>query len=132
MRFWRTVLVLTLATLWVAAGEHCRLEMLSGFEFLSCCHHEERDRTPAHHEHDCGDDGCTAVEQGFYKQARPQPSLPKPLLGLVTWLIPLPDENPAGRLCCPVSVASSPPELSRVWLFLQRAAPAPRAPSVVS
>ena len=132
MRFWRIVLVLTLATLWVAAGEHCRLEMLTGFEFLSCCQHEEADKPPAHHEDDCGADGCTAVEQGFYKQARPQQSLLKPLLGLVAWLVPLLDAKPADRPGCLVRVASSPPELSRVWLFLQRAAVPPRAPSFVS
>jgi hypothetical protein len=132
MRFWRTVLVLTLATLWVAAGEHCRLEMLSGFEFLSCCQHEEAEKAPAHHENDCDDDACTAVEQGFYKQARPQQPLLKPLLKLVAWLIPLADETEAERQGCLVRVASSPPELSRVWLFLQRAALPPRAPSFVS
>ena len=132
MRFWRTVLVLTIATLWVAAGEHCRLEMLSGLEFLSCCQHSEAEKTPAHHEKDCGDDGCAAVESGFYKQAKPQQSPPRPLLGLVAWVVPLPEESPAHSLGCPVRAAFFPPELSRVWLFLQRAALPPCAPSFVS
>ena len=132
MRFWRTVLVLTLATLWVAAGEHCRLEMLSGFEFLSCCHHSEADKTPAHHEKDCGDDGCTTVESGFYQQARPNQSPPKPLLELVAWLVPLPEENPRAGVGYPLKVSDSPPELPGAWLFLQRAALPPRAPSFIS
>ena len=132
MRFWRTILVLTLATLWVAAGQHCRLELLSGFEFLSCCDHSETEKTPAHHHNECADDGCAAVEFGYYKQARPQQLPMRPLPGLVAWLVPLPAENQPAGAGCPVKVSDSPPELLKAWLFLQRAALPPRAPSFLS
>ena len=74
--------LLRIATLWVAAGSHCRLEVLPGFEFLSCCQHPESEKTPAHHEKECGDDGCAAVELGFYKLAKPQQAPMKPLLAV--------------------------------------------------
>ena len=107
------------------------MELLSGFEFLSCCQHSETEQTPAHHENECNADGCVAVESGFYQQARPQQLAVKPLPVLVVWLVPLPEEGPVGALGCPVRLSYSPPELPRIWLFLQRAALPPRAPSFV-
>jgi hypothetical protein len=126
------IFVVALATLWVAAGSHCRLEVLTGFEFLSCCQHPEDERSPTHHEKECTDDGCAAVEQGFCKQTRPQHAPLKPLLGLVTWSVPMEENCQVGALDSRVSTSSSPPELSRIWQFFERTALPPRAPSFVS
>jgi hypothetical protein len=116
----------------VAAGFHCRLEVLSGFEFLSCCQHSEREQSPSHHEKECTDDGCAAVELGFYKPEKLQAAPVIPLLALVTRLSPLPEPDLADAFDHSVSISSSPPELAMVWRFSQRTALPPRAPSFVS
>jgi hypothetical protein len=126
------VLVIAIATLWVVAGSHCRLEILPGFQFLSCCQHAEPEKTPAHHEKECGDDGCAAVELGFYKLSKPQPPPLKPLLTLATWQVPVPAECQRGNSDSLVSASRRPPELPRIWQFFQRTALPPRAPSLVS
>jgi hypothetical protein len=108
------------------------LEILPGFEFLSCCQHPAAEKDPTHHEKDCQDDGCAAVELGFYKLANSQQAPLKPSLVLVAWLVPLLDSFPAGDSACLVSNGSSPPDLPRIWQFSQRTALPPRAPSIVS
>ena len=128
----RAILVSAIATLWVAAGFHCRLEVLPGFEFLSCCQHSDREKSPAHHERECTDDGCAAVESGFYKPEKLQDAPVVPLLAFVTPLSPLPELDLANAFDHSVSISSPPPELPKVWRFSQRAALPPRAPSFVS
>ncbi|MCX6922123.1 MAG: hypothetical protein NT154_02720 [Verrucomicrobia bacterium] len=132
MRAWRTIFAVAIATLWVAAGAHCRLEVLPGLEFLSCCQHTEAEKTPAHHEKDCGDDGCATIELGFYKVSKQQVSPVKPLLAFVAWLVPSPGNWQASASDPLVSIAPSPPELVPLWQFLQRTALPPRAPSLAS
>jgi hypothetical protein len=132
VRAWRIIFAVAIATLWVAAGSHCRLEILPGFEFLSCCQHSAVEKNPTHHEKDCEHDGCAAIELGFYKQATPQPAPLKPLLLFVAWLMPLPHNGQAGDSACLVPASSSPPDLPRIWQFSQRTALPPRAPSIVS
>ena len=124
--------VSAIATLWVVAGFHCRLEVLPGFEFLSCCQHSECEKSPAHHERECTDDGCAAVELGFYKPEKLQDAPVIPLLAFVVQPPPLPEPEPVNSLDHSVSISSSPPELSQVWRFSQRMALPPRAPSLVS
>ena len=116
----------------MAASFHCRLEVLTGFEFLSCCQHSESEQSPAHHEKECNDDGCAAVERGFYKPETPQDAPVMPLLAFVAWLSPLPDDGQSSAFHSLVSISPSPPELPKVWQFSQRAALPPRAPSFVS
>ena len=129
---WRSIFGVVIATLWVVAGAHCRLEVLPGFEFLSCCQHSEAEKTPAHHEKDCGDDGCATVELGVYKQAKPQQAPVRPLLTLVAWLVPLPDVCQANALHSLAGISSAPPEIPVLWQFFQRTALLARAPSSVS
>ena len=132
MRAWRIIFAVAIATLWVAASFHCRLEVLTGFEFLSCCQHSESEQSPAHHEKECNDDGCAAVERGFYKPARLEDAPVMPLLALNAWLSPLPDEGQSGAFDSFVSISSSPPEFPKTWQFFQRTALPPRAPSPIS
>jgi hypothetical protein len=126
------MLVMAFATLWVAAGAHCRLEVLPGFEFLSCCQHPDAQKTPAHHEKDCDDDGCAAIELGFYKLEQPQQAPLEPLLALASWLVPLTDACRPGAPDFEGLASGAPPELPRLWQFSQRTALPPRAPSIVS
>jgi len=121
-----------MAILWVAASFHCRLEVLPGFEFLSCCLHPEGEKSPTHHEKECADDGCAAVELGLYRPETPQDASAMPFLTLVTLLSPLPEHVPVRVFDRLISVSSSPPELPKAWQFFQRTALPPRAPSFVS
>jgi hypothetical protein len=121
-----------MATLWVAAGAHCLLEVLPGLEFLSCCQHPEADSSPGHHEKDCDSDGCAAIESGLYKAEKTQAAPPKPSLELVAWLLAAPQAAPAKTVSLTVLCSSSPPELHRIWQFSQRTARPPRAPSFAS
>ena len=131
MRACRTFFVSAIAALWVAASFHCRLEVLTGFEFLSCCQHSEGEKSPTHHEKECSDDGCAAVERGFYKPETPQDAPVMPLLALVTQMSPSPEHDRGSAFDHLVSISSSPPELPKAWQFYQRTALPPRAPSFV-
>jgi hypothetical protein len=116
----------------VVAGFHCRLEVLPGFEFLSCYQQPGADKAPAHHEKDCGDDGCASVELDCYKTEQAQNAPLTPLLALVAFLSPLPEPDLASVVDRPVGVSASPPELPKIWRFSQRTALPPRAPSFAS
>jgi hypothetical protein len=116
----------------VAATFHCRLVVLSGFEFLSCCQHSESEQSPAHHEKECNDDGCASVEHGFYRVERLQDAPVTPLLAFVDVLSPLPEPVRGSAFDHLVSISPSPPELPKVWQFSQRTALPPRAPSFAS
>ncbi len=118
--------VLVLLALWGLATAHCALEQMPGLEFLACCQHASN---APHQDNDCDQDGCAAVESGFYK-IEDNPAF-SPALTLSTALqaweyIDKPDAVPS---FLPVSLA--PPEYSRLWQFHYRAALPPRAPSFV-
>jgi hypothetical protein len=132
VRVWRAILLSAITTVWVVAGLHCGLEVLPGFEFLSCCQHAEGEKSPAHHENECNDDGCAAVERGCYKPEKLQDAPVIPLLALVAWMSPLPAHEQGGAFDHWVSISSLPPELPKAWQFFQRTALPPRAPSFVS
>jgi hypothetical protein len=127
----QSVAVVLLA-LWLPATLHCRLENIPGLEFLSCCQHEDAEKTPAHHEQDCANDGCAAVESGFYKQEKPQDAPAKPVLALMTLPGLSLDKGPQDDLVSIFGIFSSPPELAQSWQFSCRTALPPRAPSFVA
>ena len=116
----------------MAASLHCRLEVLPGFDFLSCCDHLDAPETPAHHDSDCGPDGCASVESGFYKISSPQTAPGKPLLALVAWVIPSATADEPLPLARLAGDPSAPPELPPAWRFALRTALSPRAPALVS
>jgi hypothetical protein len=123
-----------MAILWVVAGFHCRLEVLPGLGFLSCCQHSVSEESPLHHEKDCTDDGCAAVEFGFYKLERSQdtPTMPSQALLACAFASAERDLVSTSDRLLPDNNSSSPPELPKNWLFSQRKALPPRAPSLVS
>jgi hypothetical protein len=132
MRRWRTVLAILIATLWVAAGAHCRLEALAGFHFLSCEDQTEAANSPVHSEKDCGSDGCWVIESGSYQAQKPLTAPAKPLLALVAGTLALPDLTQEASSGLVVTASPAPPELSRLWQFSRRTALPPRAPTFLS
>lgn len=110
------------------ALSHCRIELLPGFQFLSCCEHED---TAPHQDSDCQQDACSVVESGFYKTTDHDEAAPAPLL-----VVGYESPTDSGRISsddAQVELCSSPPlELPRIWQFCFRAALPPRAPSCLS
>jgi hypothetical protein len=133
MRLGRTFLAIAIATLWVAVGSHCRLELLPGLGFLSCCLHPQSEPSPSQHEDDCAGDGCSAIESGFYKLENSEVAPIEPLLPLLAALTVAPEPGAPNAPAVEVLIASSPPKTDpRPWQFSQRAASPPRAPSIAS
>lgn len=131
VKWLRTMLVLTLAMLWLPVSLHCELEGIPSLKFLSCCPEEN---SAPHHDDDCQTDGCAVVESGLYKTEERLVLLPEPemvlavfLSGLRETLLSAPET--AARPC-PGRIV--PSEISRAWQFALRTAPSPRAPSFVS
>jgi hypothetical protein len=121
-----------LVTLWVPATLHCRLEQALSLELLSCYPHEAAEKTPAHHESDCANDGCAAVESGFYKQEEPEATPGRPLPAQVVWVAPHLDDAPKCVRVLVATVSRFPSELAQCWQFSFRAALPVRAPSFTS
>ena len=127
-RFTKYVAMLTLA-LWGLATLHCDLEQVPGFEFLVSCHPQNA----PHQDNDCDNDGCSAVESGFYQLEKQPPAVSAPLL-VLSFVLPLWEvatPRPAPHLALE-RLNGSPPELPRVWQFSSRTALPPRAPSCVA
>jgi len=118
--------ILTLV-LWGLAAMHCQLEAVPGLGFLkSCCSVDGEGSVPR----DCGDDGCSTVEDGKYRPEERTASAPKPQL-IPAAFAPV-NEAPIPELQAVSFIAESPPELPRSWQFAHRTALLPRAPSLAS
>ncbi|MST01413.1 MAG: hypothetical protein EXS29_08920 [Pedosphaera sp.] len=113
---------------WLPAANHCLLERLPGFEFLSCC---AVDVSAAPHGNDCDDDACQAVEVGDYKAGTARIVVAPPVLDWVLYQLPSPLAAAAAHFERE-SRANAPPDLSKRWQFFHRAAFSPRAPSLAS
>jgi len=123
------LLALLLAALWLPLTMHCQLARLDIASVLSdCCD----DHSCAGGDCDCQSDVCKLIEAGHYDLKRTSTSLP---VMAVDWLGSLEFLTWRPSLAKPVAVRAestgSPPEWGRVWHFVFRAAPAPRAPSAV-
>jgi len=118
-------IALVLLALWMPVTAHCKLETLSGLDFLACVEHQ--DSVP-HQDSDCKEDVCASVESGDYR-VEDNPPLNLLPLAIVTpteidWLA----DDPRPELIIPAKTYS-PPELPRFWQFSFRTALPPRAPS---
>lgn len=119
---------LTLLTLWLPARLHCGWEAAGLPETFACASDHHADANPLA-------DGCDTVEGAAMRPAAAALAVPAPGFS------PL---SPAllARLLAPAPLAAPPPgvserttapeELGRRWCFLARAAPSPRAPSLLS
>jgi hypothetical protein len=130
MRLARSILVVILALLFVPLTSHCKLESVSGFEFLRCS--PESGGPESHDDHPC-DAGCCPVEFSKYQIQRfeeivpaddssPEPFCPRMTVSAaLPWL-----ERGTG------APTVDPPEPLRPWQFSLRAACPPRAPGSAS
>lgn len=130
------MMVLLVALLWGPLMAHCEWSRLPGLEFFRCeasvddCH-ESTDGGPLS-DGRCCDGGCCAVESNAYLPANPHTDLvllPAAIDCLDIGITRAP-EAPESRDVDPPKAA--PPELSRSWHFLSRAALPVRAPSRAS
>ena len=123
----RTVALLIVA-FWGFATAHCSLEQLPGFGFFAC---GERLGGAPHQDNDCGRDGCSVVESGFYRVDEHPAIVPEPLL-LFAALLPLFEPDLRREIAAIPTRSSVPTELARVWQFSFRTALPPRAPSFIA
>ncbi len=119
--------VLLLLSLWLPAQLHCRLEAAGLIPAEACCATDTG--LPA--TETCGDDLCGTVEGEFQIPAKldfPAPVL-VPCAGLFSICAPV-QAMPAKDSPDPgvSEFSAAPHEVSRGWVFVERAAPAPRAP----
>lgn len=121
------LMALLLAALWLPQTMHCQLARL-GFtsEPSSCCDEHSCSNSSC----DCQSDVCKSIEAGHYDLSKGSISVPLEAQvwiktsGTADWW---PDLKPAAS--SPVTTGD-PPELPRIWQFVFRAAPSPRAPSI--
>ncbi len=120
-------LVWLVLALWLPATDHCRLEALPGFHFLASCCSEDTGSEPAH---SCESDFCGEIETGCYKAAdTSSPVLPVPAVVALFTTTTVPALAPEGSRCAHAIAGEPPLDLPEGWRFLQRAAPAIRAPA---
>jgi hypothetical protein len=120
-----------LLAFWLVATQHCGLESAGFF----AAHHEEGEGAGCCSSAEgCATDGCAVVEDGAYRLGNSAPVIASPLLSAclcsVVWSLDVPERE----LRADVSL-HGPLERPRDWLptwqFVRRAAPSPRAPSLV-
>jgi hypothetical protein len=113
---------LVFLVLWVPITAHCNLEKISGLEFLHC-----PGETPE--SSNCEADGCQTVESGAYRIPDNSETVALPIFCVAAYLMAEPVER-VQPLLGPFRLPSSaPPDLSRSWQFVSRAALPVRAPS---
>jgi len=127
----RRIAACLLLALWLPALLHCRLEA-AGLALGSECCNETHAPTAATKD-SCADDACGVAEGEFTSPSSSTLVAPAPVL-CTCWLA-------ADILVPPLALApppapslderlAAPPEISRRWMFVTRAAPAPRAPAL--
>jgi hypothetical protein len=130
VRTMRITMVSLVALTWVLLTSHCKIEAMTGFEFLRCStdvHESSEGSDP------CKDAGCCSIESAQYHA--PRHYQVTPVVVVVT-------SAPADRLDLverslanqvnPGFLTAAPPELSSSWSFFSRTALPPRAPSLPS
>ena len=128
----KSILVVAVLAFWVPITNHCRLELIPGLEFLSCCAHSPDEQASEQHENECAEDLCAQVEEGLYKAESNRIVVEAPPAvsqGIVPAVL---EQTPGPERASPERLDASPPELSKTWQFSFRAAAPPRAPSSVS
>jgi len=127
----KTILILLLAALWLPASNHCRLEIVSGLEFISCASGADTPESGCGGG-DCAEDACALLESGDWRQPESLqlPSAPQ-WVAIVIEAIAHTDFAPTDSSAQLVSIFP-PPELPKVWQFHSRTALPPRAPDCAS
>jgi len=123
----RRIATLLLLALWLPAALHCRLEAAGLMPDANCCT-ESPHEVPADK---CADDACDVAEGEFTKPSSsslfaPAPALRACLLCFTLVSPPLELTRPPRAVS---DLAAAPLEIACTWHFVERAAPAPRAPA---
>lgn len=126
MKCLHTVMVWTMLALWLPVTNHCRLEQMPGFGFLSCC---QEGGNPQ--DGDCQTDGCDLLESGLYKTENNAIQVVVPVVAVVDFLAPLEEWDTGPEFAWRI-LDSAPPDFPKSWQFSFRAAAPPRAPSLAS
>jgi len=122
------LLALGLAALWLPLTMHCQLASLDGCDAAAlCC----ENHCGCSGSGDCQSAVCTVIETGNYVVKRDLLCAPAASCEALTGWEPV----ACRRLLTPAIILNeatgAPPGWQRVWQFVFRAAPAPRAPSAV-
>lgn len=127
----RSLFALLLLALWLPATQHCGLEAAGWLDVNADCH-AQADCRDGHDKAACDADNCQSVESGAYKSQPHLLKVPAPVvLACRCCLHVISPETIVVPLVSPART-NPPPELAPSWRFIARAAPAPRAPTLVS
>jgi hypothetical protein len=120
---------LVLVAFWSLATVHCRLEQITGLEFLVC--HSDSN-FPSQQNSDCGDTGCCTAEKSQYRSGQIRVTIPSPDLLPVVPVEFAVLTRPEFKEANPGAVVTESEKLCNCWQFVFRTASAPRAPSLAS
>jgi len=127
MRHARALLSIALAIFWLGMPVHCNLEAISTISLFACA--DTDCSSPA--DEGCADDFCNNLESGKYFPKKSFTLAKAPLVPVFTTLdsAELSDQPEHSVVITANDVI---PPLSSSWLFVQRVAAPPRAPSILS
>ncbi|WP_414662790.1 hypothetical protein [Horticoccus sp. 23ND18S-11] len=127
----RRIAAILLLALWLPALLHCRLEAAGVLFGAGCC--DDDHASAAASPESCEGDSCGVAEGEFTSPSSTVIAASAPVLHAclldVALAWPAPDVSPP-PLEGIVEADSAPPEVVRTWVFVSRAAPSPRAPSL--
>jgi hypothetical protein len=126
-----TFVALLLLALWLPATQHCGLEAAGVLTSAVECHDaascdEPQGTSP------CDLDNCQSIEDAAYKAKQTYVQLSTPVeLACLCCLNAITPKTIIVSMITPAQT-DAPPELAPSWQFTTRAAPAPRAPSILA
>ena len=126
------MLTVVLLALWLPATLHCDLEAAEITEALFGCH--DHGSPVGDHHDDASDHEVTHSVDGlsYSPGSAPVKSLPSAVVQGCLRSSATPDTPTRPLRPVVVEAGTAPPEIARTWHFLTRAAPTPRAPSLLS
>ena len=129
----RRIAAILLLALWLPALLHCRLEAAGVLFGAGCCDDDHASAPAPASSESCESDSCGVAEGEFMSPSSTVSVASAPVLHAclldVEWTWPAPAVSPP-PLDGIVEADSAPPEIVRTWVFVSRAAPSPRAPSL--
>ena len=134
MLYLRRTIALLLLAVWLPATLHCEVEAAEIALHLAGC--TETDATDHHHDvapENCIADNCATVEGSFTANSSSPAAARAPVVSAAPFIALV--SVPAFALSPPpvtgvIEALAAPPQISRSWIFVLRAAPWPGAPSL--
>ena len=123
----RAMLTILLAVAWLPLTAHCQLEKLTELEVLRC---GSMGTAAASGSSPCDDASCCGWEFGQYRLPQAQTPVSASYDAVVPLVLPRLDLDRCPELTA--GAVAALPKPPRPWQFSLRAAPPPRAPSLVS